>query len=121
MALSAFLLSQGRRISYRGTRCPLAAKAVTAGISASQCLEKLPQVSDQQFWLLPTGEVASSRHLRVVHQIEISRKHTFGRVQGRHLTGESSEASWYGYFASQVGSFINPAPVKPDGGSDRFS
>src|SRR6202035_5366380 len=86
--------------------------------SAAQFSEKLAQVSHQKFRLFPASEVSSSRHFRVLHQIEGSREHTLGRIQGRQLMRERGEACRYGHLRGEIGTLVCPAPVIPCGGAN---
>src|SRR5580692_4359293 len=58
---------------------------LTSSRSGSQFSEKIPQVSHEQFRLLPAGKMPAARHLRVLHQIEISLEDALRRVQSRQL------------------------------------
>src|SRR5712664_3110964 len=85
--------------------------------SASQFSEKLAQVPHQKFRLFPTSEMSSSRHFRVLHQIEVSREHALGSIQGRQLMRERGEACRYGHLRGEIGNFVCPATVIPSGGA----
>jgi hypothetical protein len=62
--------------------------------------------------------MSASRHFCVLHQIEISRDHALGRIQGRQFAGERSEGRRHVHSSREIGNFIHPAAVEPHGGSD---
>ena len=61
--------------------------------------------------------MSTSRHFCVLHQIEISREHAFGRIQSWQLTGKRSEGGWHVHSSGEIGNFVHPATVKPHGGA----
>src|SRR5689334_14025938 len=63
--------------------------------------------------------MSSSRHFCVLHQLEISREHTLGWIQGWQLAGKGSERCGYVHTSREIGIFVHSAAVKPHGSGYR--
>jgi hypothetical protein len=94
------------------------------GLSA-QFFEELPHICHHRLGLLPEREMASSRHLGVVNQIEISLQCASWRVEERHFARRGGKTGWDSDSAIKSPGILVKSPIKPgrrtDGVSDKIN
>ena len=64
---------------------------------SAQLSEELPHICHHRLGLLPEREmVATTRHLGVVNQTEVSSQCAFGRIEERHFVRRGGKTGWNG-------------------------
>jgi hypothetical protein len=90
------------------------------GLSA-QLSEELPHICHHRLGLLPEREMASTRHLSVVNQIEISLQCASWRIEERHFMRRGGKTGWNSDSTIKGPGIFFKSPIKPGRCTDGVS
>src|SRR3984885_6534151 len=80
--------------------------------------KKLPHIFHHGLGLLPECEMASTRHLSVVNQIEIPFQCASRRIEERHFMGRGSKAGWNRKSSLGYSGIFDESAVEPSRRTD---